>query len=180
MNKRAIPLAILIGVVALLVAAIPAFGAPPQATPVSGLECIYVDTPGEPEIIGQMLFIRGQVNVNRFHSDDPATFPDGTNTAVLDALVNLKTGMVVWSAEAVFQPDGAEGTFEGIGQGWFKVDPATGAVDGKGVGVFHGTGELEGFTLKQDLYPGDISQCPPAPNLFDASTWSGFVVPPDP
>jgi hypothetical protein len=175
-NKRAILLVILIVVVALLTAALPAFGAPPHATPVSGLECIYVDTPGVMEPIGQMLFIRGQVNVNRFYSDDPATFPDGTNTAVLDAVVNLKSGMIVWNAEAVFQPDGMEGTFEGIGQGWFKIDPA-GAVDGKGVGVFHGTGELEGLTLKQDLYPGDITQCPGA---FDASWWQGFIVPPDP
>ena len=115
MNKRLVPLVILIAIVALLAATLPAFGAPPKATPVSGLECVYVDTPGEMEIIGQTVFIRGQVNVNRFYSDDPTTFPDGTNTAVLDALVNLRTGMVVWSAEAVFQPDGVEGTFEGIG-----------------------------------------------------------------
>ena len=178
MNKRVISLVILIVVVGLLVAALPAFGAPPQATLVSGLECVYVDTPGEMEIIGQTVFIRGQVNVNRFISDDPAAFPDGTNTAVLDVKVNLKTGMILWSAEAVFQPDGMEGTFEGFGQGWFKTDPVTGAVDGKGVGVFHGTGELEGLTLKQDLYPADPTECPET--AFDASTWSGFIVPPEP
>ena len=178
MNKRAIPLVILIVVVGLLAAAIPAFGAPPHATTFSGLECIYVDTPGEVEVTGQMVHVIGQVNVNRFYSDDATTFPDGTNTAVLDALVNLRTGMVVWSAEAVFQPDGVEGTLEGIGHGWFKTDPVTGAVEGKGVGIFHGTGALEGLTMKQDLYPGDVTKCPGTP--FDAGIWSGFIVPPDP
>ena len=179
MKRKAIPLVILIVAVGLLAAALPAFGAPPQATPVSGLECIYVDTPGEVEVTGQMVHIKGQVNVNRFYSDDPTTFPNGTNTAVLDALVNLRTGMIVWrSTEAVFQPDGVAGTFEGGGQGWFKMDPATGAVDGKGVGVFHGTGQLEGLTLKQDLYPGDITLCPGA--AFDAGRWQGFIVPADP
>jgi hypothetical protein len=174
-----VPLVILIAVVALLAATLPAFGAPPQATTISGLECIYVDTPGEMEIIGQTVFIRGQVNVNRFISDDPTAFPDGTNTAVLDVRVSRKTGMIIWSAEAVFQPDEMEGTFEGTGLGWFKTDPVTGAVlDGKGVGVFHGTGELEGLTLKQDLYPGDPTECPGT--AFDASRWQGFIVPPEP
>ena len=178
MKGRAIPLAVLIVCVALLVAAVPAFGEPQKATYVSGLECVYVDTPVEPQFITDyLLSIKGQVNANHFYSDDPATFPGGTNTAVLDILINLRTGMVVWRADAVFQPDGIDGTFEGIGRGWFKSDPVTGDFLGsKGLGVFHGTGELEGLTLKQELFPGDITQCPGEP--FDATLWTGFIVPP--
>jgi hypothetical protein len=181
-NKRTITLATLIVAIALLLAAVPAFGAPPEEARVSGLECVYLDTPAMPELISDyVVFIKGQVNVNRFYSDDPATFPNGTNTAVLDIRVNLRTGMVVWSSDAVFQPDGVNGNFEGIGRGWIKTDPVTGEfLDSKGLGVFHGTGELEGLTLKQDLLAGDMGQCPQAENLFDASLWSGFIVPPAP
>jgi hypothetical protein len=122
---------------------------------------------------------RGQVNQNHFYSDDPAVFPGGTNTAVLDFALNLKTGMLVWNATAVFEPDGVDGTFEGTGGGWFRLDLGTGAVlDGKGQAIFHGTGELEGLTLKTDNYPGDVTQCPGTP--FDAGRWEGFIVPPDP
>jgi hypothetical protein len=180
-RRKAIPLVVLIIFVALLLAAVPAFGAPPQPTAISGLECVYMNTPGELEVIGQMVHIEGQVNVNRFYSDDPASFPDGTTTAMLEILVNLKSGMIVWHADAVFQPDGVEGTFEGIGRGWIKTDRTTGKFLGsKGVGVFHGTGALEGLTLKQDLFAGDITQCPSAENLFDATLWTGFIVPPAP
>ena len=180
MKGKLVPSAVLIVCVALLLAAIPAFGAPQKATQVSGLECVYVDTEVAPVFITDYLMsIKGQVNVNRFYSDDPATFPDGTNTAVLDILVNLRTGMIVWRADCVFQPDGVEGTFEGIGRGWFKMDPVTGEFLGsKGVGVFHGTGEYEGLTLKQDLFASDPSQCPG--EAFDATLWTGFIVPATP
>lgn len=180
MKGKAIPSAVLIVCVALLLAAVPALGAPPEETHISGLECVYVDTPGQPvPITDYLLSIKGQVNVNRFYSDDPETLPDGTNTAVLDILINLRAGMIVWRADAVFQPDEAEGTFEGIGQGWIKLDPITGDFQGsKGLGVFHGTGEYEGLTMKQDLFAGDITQCPG--EAFDATLWTGFIVPPAP
>jgi hypothetical protein len=38
-------------------------------------------------------------------------------------------------------------------------------------------GVYEGLTLKQDLYSGDIGECPGDP--FDATRWEGFIVPPD-
>lgn len=179
MEKKLRLLMIMVTCVALLFLAVPAYGNHPH-TNVSGLECVYVIDPGQTEITGQVIHIKGQVNQNRFYSDDQATLPDGTNTAVLDITLNLQSGMAVWkSTSAVFQPDGVQGTFTGNGGGWLKMDPATFAVlDSKGRGVFHGTGELEGLTLKQDLYAGDITQCPWAPNLFDATYWQGFIVPP--
>jgi hypothetical protein len=167
-------------VVGLLAAALPASSAPFGETPVSGLECVYVVGPVEPEITGQMMHIWGQVNENQFFSDDEGVLPSGTNTAVLDIVVNLKSGMAVWNSTCVFEPDVGEGTFEGIGGGWFKMDLETGEMlDSKGQGVFHGTGDYEGLTLKMDLYPGDIGECEGAPNLFDATIWDGFIVPPD-
>ena len=179
MNKRAIPLVTLIVVVGLVPAALPAFGAPPPATPVSGLECVYILQPGESEITGQMMHTRGRVHQNYFYSDDPAVFPDAANTTVLDIALNLKTGIGVMNVTAVYEPEGVDGTFEGTGVGWLKLDLGTGAgLDMRGQGVFHGTGDLEGLTLKLDLHPGDITQCPGTP--FDAGWWQGFIVPPDP
>jgi hypothetical protein len=122
-------------------------------------------------ITGQMQHIQGQVNQNAFTSDDPATMPNGVNMAVLDAVVNLKSGMAVWRSTATFVPEGGGGTFEGIGGGWFKPDGSS-----KGWGTFQGTGSFAGQTLKMDLTAGDIRDCPGAP--FAATVWSGFIVPP--
>jgi hypothetical protein len=49
-------------------------------------------------------------------------------------------------------------------------------LDSKGRGVFHGTGDYEGLTLKMDLYPGNPVDCDGTP--FDASIWDAFIVPP--
>lgn len=181
MKRGTMPLVLLMLMVALLVAAVPTFGAPPHAVPISGLECVYLDTPGQMEITGQMIHVIGQVNRNDFYSDDPTVFPNATTTAVLDIVVNMKSGMVFWRATAVSKPDGyPDSAFKGTGGGWFRTDPVTGEVYSKGLVVLHGTGALEGQTLKAELARGDIAQCPEAPNSFDATVWNGFLVPPAP
>jgi hypothetical protein len=176
-KRKAIPLAVLIVSIALLFAASPVLGAPPHGTTVSGLECVYVVDPGQMEITEHWMRVTGQVNLNQFYSDDPDLFPNGTNYAVIDWTLNFHSGMVVWTGKsAVFEPDGFDGAFVGTGGGWFKMGGEL--MDSKGNGVFHGTGELEGLTLKQKLYAGDITQCPEG--AFDATVWVGFLVPPDP
>jgi hypothetical protein len=176
MKKKWFAISALVLCLALLALAVPAFGSPPYAT-ISGLECVYVLQPGETDINGQVMTIKGQVNQNTFYSDDPGVLPNGTNTAVLDITINLQSGMAVWrSSPAIFQPDGMIGTFVGRGGGWLKMDPVTFAVlDSKGLGVFHGTGIYEGMTMKQDLFAGDITQCPGTP--FDATYWEGKILP---
>lgn len=179
MNRITISLFLLIILAVVFNGVTPAFGKTPHVTAVSGLECVYVIKPGQVDITGEVMRIKGQVNQNYFYSDDPSVLPNGTNTAVINVEINLQSGMVTWrSTAAEFKPDGIQGSFVGKGGGWIKMDPVTFAVmASKGLGVFHGTGELEGMTMKQDLYAGDISQCPPAPNLFDATIWEGFIVP---
>ena len=59
MKRGTMPLVLLMLMVALLVAAVPTFGAPPHAVPISGLECVYLHTPGQMEITGQMIHVIG-------------------------------------------------------------------------------------------------------------------------
>jgi hypothetical protein len=177
MKSKKRPLLVLIVAVALLTALIPATGfAGPSLIDVTGLECAYVVAPAVPEQHGQTLHFSGQVHQNLFFSDDPAVFPNGTNTGVLDMTINLVTGKAMVYAVASFQPDGVSGTWEGAGH--FLVDTLTG--DQQGHGVFHGTGDLAGQTLVLDVTGGNPADCPWAPNLMSAGRWSGFVVPAEP
>jgi hypothetical protein len=170
-------LAVLVVAVALLTAMVPAVGlAQAPLTYISGLECAYIVGPVAPEVHGQTLHFSGQIHQNLFVSDNPAVFPNGTNTAVLDMTVNLVTGNAMVHAEASFQPDGVNGTWEGHGS--FVVDTLTG--DQQGHGVFHGTGDLAGQTLVVDVTGGNPADCPWAPNFMSAGIWSGFIVPAEP
>jgi hypothetical protein len=174
---KAIPLAILLVSVALLAAAVPVFGQPPHATAVSGQECGYVIDPGEVEITPHWSRVSGRVFQNQFTSDDPAVFPHGTNTSILDGIINFHSGVLVWQATGVFYPDGVDGTYETTWAGWVKYDPVTfEELERKVQAVFHGTGELEGQTVKLDIQKGDVLQCDPPP--YDAQVWTGFIVPP--
>jgi hypothetical protein len=174
-KKRAV--VVLVVAVVLLTAFIPAVGlAEAPLTYVSGLECAYVVVPAIPEQHGQTLHISGQLHENLFFSDNPAVFPNGVNTGVLDMTINLVTGNAVVYAEASFQPDDVNGTWEGSGT--FLVDTLTG--DQQGHGVFHGTGDLAGQTLVLDVSGGNPADCPWAPNLMSAGRWSGFIVPAEP
>jgi len=170
-------LVVLVVAVALLTAFVPAAGlAEAPLTYVSGLECAYVIVPAIPVQHGQTLHFSGQIHQNLFFSDDPAVFPNGTNTGVLDMTINLVTGNAMVYAEASFQPDGVNGTWEGAGH--FLVDTLTG--DQQGHAVFHGTGDLAGQTLVVDITGGNPADCPWAPNLMSAGIWSGFIVPAEP
>jgi hypothetical protein len=174
-NRRL--LVVLVVAVTLLTAFVPAVGlAEAPVTYVSGLECAYVIGPAIPEQHGNTLHFSGQVHQNLFFSDDPAVFPDGTNSAVLDMTINLATGNAMVHAEASFQPDGVNGSWEGFGS--FLVDTLTG--DQQGHAVFHGTGDLAGQTLVLDVTGGNPGACPGAPNLMSAGIWSGFIVPAEP
>src|SRR5512143_2530711 len=114
MKGKKRPLVVLVVAVALLTAFVPAVGlAEAPLTYVSGLECAYVVVPAMPEQHGQTLHFSGQVHQNLFFSDDPAVFPNGTNTGVLDMTINLVTGNAMVYAAASFQPDGVNGTWEG-------------------------------------------------------------------
>jgi hypothetical protein len=177
MNGKKRPLVALVMVVALLTAFVPAVGlAEAPLTYISGLECAYVVGPAIPEQHGQTLHFSGQVHQNLFFSDDPAVFPNGTNTGVLDMTINLVTGKATVYAEASLQPDGANGTWEGHGS--FLVDTLTG--DQQGHGVFHGTGEFAGLTLVEEITAGNPLDCPDLPGFMSAGRWSGFIVPPEP
>jgi hypothetical protein len=172
-SKRKV-LAVLVVAVVLLTALLPAVGlAEAPLTYVSGLECAYVDVPAVPVQHGQTLHFSGQVHQNLFFSDDPAVFPNGVNTAVLDMTINLVTGNAVVYAVASIQPDGVNGTWEG--HGTFLVDTLTGGQQGHG--VFHGTGDLAGQTLVLDVTGGNPADCPQAPNLMSAGIWSGLIAP---
>lgn len=168
---------VLMVAVALLMAFVPAVGlAEAPLTYVSGLECAYVIVPAVPEQRGQTLHFSGQVHQNLFISDDPAVFPNGVNSGVLDMTINLVTGNATVYAEASIQPDGVNGTWEGFGT--FLVDTTTG--EQQGHAVFNGTGDLTGQTLVLDITSGNPADCPWAPNLMSAGRWSGFIVPPEP
>lgn len=177
MKRKKRLLVVLVVAVALLTALVPATGvAEPSMIHVSGLECAYVVTPAVPEAHGNTLHFTDQIHQNVFFSNDPAVFPNGVITAALDMTINLVTGKATVYAEAVIQPDGATGTWEGHGS--FLVDTLTG--EQQGHGVFHGTGEFAGLTLVLDITSGNRADCPQAPNLMSAGRWSGHIVPPEP
>jgi hypothetical protein len=168
---------VLVVAVTLLTAFVPAVGfAEAPVTYISGLECAYLLIPAIPEQHGNTLHISGQVHQNLFFADDPAVFPDGTNTAVLDMTINLVTGKAAVHAEAVFRPDNVYGTWER--QGHFLVDTLTGYQQGHA--AFHGTGDLAGQTLVLGITGGNPADCPALPGLMSAGIWRGFIVPAEP
>lgn len=170
-NRRC--LVVLVVIIALLTAFVPNVGlAQSPLTYISGLECAYLAVPAMPEQHGQTLQLKGQEHQNLFFSDDPAMFPNGTNTATLDLTINLITGNATVYAMASFQPNGVNGTWEGHGS--FVVDTLTG--DQQGHAVFHGTGDLAGQTLVVDITGGNPANCPALPGLMSAGIWNGFIV----
>lgn len=169
-------LVVFIVVVALLTTFVEVGLAQSPLTYISGVECAYVVIPAIPEQNGQTLHFNGQVHQNQFFSDDPAMFPNGINTAILNMTVNLMTGNAMVYAMASFQPDGVNGTWEGRGS--FLVDTLTG--NQQGHAVFHGTGDLAGQTLVVDITGGNPASCPDLPGLMSAGIWSGFIIPAKP
>jgi hypothetical protein len=136
----------------------------------SGLECVYLKTEGTPVPTEEGVRILGQVNQNVFYSDDPQVFPDAVHDVVLDIIVDMESGVVNWKGRGTIETEGM-GIWRSKGVG--HIDLVSGSSHGKG--VYHGTGDYHGMTTWVDLTPGDISRCPGVP--FDATHWSGFVVP---
>lgn len=170
MSTRSKIILVTVLVLALLATATTAFADDPKIS-FSGQECVYVAQPGQVDFGPNTMTITGQVNVTQFHSDNPAVFPNGTNTATLNIWINTITMQAIWRADAVFVPDDGSGAWLGKGEG--QIDLLTGA--SKGVAVFHGTGANAGKTMWQDLSAGNKSLCPGAP--FDATHWTGFIAP---
>lgn len=137
----------------------------------SGQECVYIAKPGQIVVGPNTMTITGQVNTTRFTSDNPAVFPNGTNTATINIWINTRTMQALWRGTPVFVPDDGSGSWIGIGEG--QINLLTG--QSKGVAVFHGTGANAGKTMWMELSAGNKSICPGA--VFDATHWSGFIAP---
>jgi hypothetical protein len=90
---------------------------------------------------------------------------DGTETNVARININLKTGRGVANIQSTITPEGVEGTWELRYQ--VKV---TGGTPGTARGVGHGTGELQGMTLK-------FTAQPPVPGENTCNPEIPFVVP---
>jgi hypothetical protein len=175
MNGKIRLLVVLVVAVALLAAFVPAAGfAEGNRMYFSGLECVYVLVPGQPEIHGNTMHIIDQVNQNLFFSNDPDVLPNGVNTAHINLMINMVTMTGTGHAAAIFEPDGATGSWVGIGT--FQADFAAGALQGRG--VVQGTGEFAGLTMWQDMAKGNVADCPGT--AWDATTWYGFIVPAQP
>jgi hypothetical protein len=167
MKKKIILLTLIMAFVITAVAATPALAGSKYQT-FSGLECVYVDTPGAVQITGNMLHISEQIHRNVFISDNPDVLPDGVHNFVIDAGVNLVTGKATWSGKGTFYPEGM-GVWRTMGTG--QVD----TISSTGSSVFSGTGAYQGMTIHLKLSNGDINQC--LPGAFDATHITGFIVP---
>jgi hypothetical protein len=103
---------------------------------------------------GWTLHFSGAGNVNRWTTDSPLV--SGLEYNAVDANINLNNGIVRAQATATVVPDAVNGTWEIR----FLVKGPEGAS-----GVGHGTGELEGKTLRFHITPGQ-----PGPNLCDPTS----------
>ena len=135
-------------------------------------ECVYMVTAPETKISGKTIHMAGQVNRNEVVSNDLFIFSNANNTAVLDIFLNLETMKANYNATATIEVPGVNGLFEGRGVG--HINLITGSMSG--IGIFHGTGDFEGYKLWMELSPGDITLC--EVGAFDVSHWDAYLIAP--
>lgn len=161
-----ISLAVVISV-ALLLSMVMVANARTTRTDLTSYEYDCMVDPGTMWLEGDILHVRGRLQVNVNVSDTPEL--NGVSTVVGNADINLKTGYGVFRGTYSFQPNGIAGTWEGS---WIFT-----GTKGTGVArtVAHGTGALAGkqlfLTMRDDLSPGDES-----PAMCDGiGEWSGNI-----
>lgn len=110
-----------------------------KITEVAAISTICSVIPGEQSVADNILTVRGQVHSLIIESDDRRV--NGTQSAVLNIVVDLATGAgIVWGTVTI-EPDKVDGTWEG-----FFAAQGIGAFFA-GNAVMHGTGDLEGQVL---------------------------------
>lgn len=152
MDRKTIvaPLAVLL--LASLTAASPSL-AQTTWTPVDVFEISCVQVPGMTWTSGEMLHMRGQMSQSTLY--DPATLEVvGTNFILGNANLNQTTGNGVFfgTSSGLLLPVSETGTFDGP----WTVQVSSGVLSGHAIA--HGTGELEGQTMRVTLVNLDFAE----------------------
>ncbi|MFQ5641232.1 MAG: hypothetical protein ACE5IR_24905, partial [bacterium] len=132
-------------------------------------------TPGVQSLVDSVLIIRDQIHSLTIESDDPQV--DGAQTALINVMVDLRTGTVTGWGTFRIEPKEVNGTWEGS----FIVESIGGApITGHSLG--HGTGDLTGqkiFLDMLEILAGSVTPCDivvPLPGAPKTQTdISGFI-----
>ena len=145
MNRKTIVAPLAVVLLASLTAANPSLGQTTR-TPVDVLEISCVQVPGMTWTSGEMLHMRGQMSQSTLY--DPVTLEMvGTNFILGNANLNQETGNGVFfgTSSGLILSISATGTFDGP----WTVQVRSGVLSGHAIA--HGTGELEGQTMRVTL-----------------------------